>query len=103
MNRKRAFVAALLLTLAALGAGGCGADDCSRAGDRLEQCLVNNEASSDAYSGNYKCEKLNLCTAQCISEASCDELVDAYPGGMQSDKSRKFLTCVADCHAKNGG
>ena len=105
MNRKRAFVAALLLTLAAFGAGGCASDDCSRAGDRLTQCVVNEQASSDAFSGNYKCEGLNLCMAACIDEASCEELADAYPGQdkMPTDKSSKFIRCVSACQAKNGG
>lgn len=101
MNRKRAFVGALLLTLAAFGAGGCASDDCSRAGDRLTQCVVNEPASSDAFSGNYKCEGLNLCKSECVSEASCDELVDAYSSA-PTTKSGKFIQCIDNCTSKSG-
>jgi len=102
MNRKRAFVSALLLTLAAFGAGGCAADDCSRAGDRQVQCIAV-EHPSDTISNVNTCEGLNLCLAQCINEASCDELVDAYNTTTgPTDKSRKFIQCVTDCQKKNG-
>jgi hypothetical protein len=99
MNRKRAFVAALLLTLAAFGAVGCAADDCSRAGDRLVQCVPNVQPSSDAFDDNYKCVDPNLCKATCVNSASCDELADAY-SGTPTDKSRNFIKCVDQCPAK---
>lgn len=78
------------LTLASLGAlaTGCGGDPCAEAQDKLKEC--NNE--NIKFSPDDSCSEAAECQAECINNASCEEL-------NSQDLNSPVVGCVFQCAA----
>ncbi len=93
MNWKIALaLSALATSIAALAA--CGSDDCTRSADHLSECMSNLSSSANSSSGmamTPACTGSYLCQAQCINNATCDEINGNLPA---------FTSCVTGCEGK---
>jgi hypothetical protein len=82
-------LSAVLASVAALAA--CAGDDCTRSQDHLSECQSSLSSSSSSSSGNPMtpaCSGVYLCQAQCINNATCDEINGNLPA---------YTCCAASC------
>ena len=72
------------LSFAAMGCG----DACDDALDKYEECGIDVSGGDD--DDDVECEGQVLCFAECVNDASCDDL-------MCTEHDKQYLKCVADC------
>ena len=78
----------LCLWAVAVTASGCGYDPCSDALQTLEDCGTAGGRAID----QDVCEGVPLCTAECINEAECEEIIHPEPDSV-------YARCVNECSA----
>jgi len=96
MNFKFAIAASAVMALASIFTAGCGGDACTKAADQLTACGIKGDPATTG-SMQASCTGTLMCSSDCINNASCDALVDAFTSGMPGDKSTAFLKCTSAC------
>ena len=84
-RNPRLVCASILMVL--VGIAGCADDPCADALQKLEDCGVSGgrEAESDE-----ECVDARACTAECINEVDCDDIIAPRPDSM-------YTSCVNAC------
>jgi len=73
--------------LGSLLATGCADDPCADALQKLEDCGVSGGREAD---DDEECADKRACTAECINEVDCEDIVAPRPDG-------RYTSCVNEC------
>lgn len=84
---KLQFIGVLAVAAISLGLAGCGGNACDDAADKWKECTG---ASADGDTGD--CDGANKCAAECMNNASCDD-INASLTGMDN----AFVQCTLNC------
>jgi hypothetical protein len=92
MNWKIALVASALVVTGGIFSG-CGGDDCTRADDKMLECMttMTTSSSSGGMGMAEACSGAHLCHSQCINNHTCTQINGNDPG---------YTACMADCQGK---
>jgi len=78
----------LFAGMLAFSAVACGGNECDDAADKVEECGITGEGSSDG--DDVECSGQVECAAKCINDASCDDL-------KSTDINSSYFKCIAAC------
>lgn len=101
--------AALAGVVTALGCGrGLGRapydDPCLDGDKRLTECKVRGAyQNNDVLLSYCRADPIRACVADCVAEASCDDLIEAYGHDGTTCPSNDFIECTIDCDPQLGG
>jgi len=87
MKMKMMLGTALVMMLG-MGTMGCG-DACDDAADKFEECFPDAETTED---GDAECTEQAECQADCLTSASCDDIVASTTG-----EDNSYAQCLAAC------
>jgi hypothetical protein len=96
MNFKFAIAASAVMALAGIFTTGCGGDVCTKAADQLTACGVGGETVSGSPM-ELTCSGVTSCNADCVTKATCEQLVDGFSGMPDLIKSKPFFDCTTKC------
>lgn len=97
MNWKMALVAPTLVVAGLAGSAfalpGCGGDDCTRADDKMAECMTTMASSTATTSGGSQTTEAcvdgaHLCHSNCINKFTCTQINGNDPA---------YISCMTDC------